>query len=121
SKTFITNGPYADVIVFICKLDEGNDPKDRKIVSFILDRGTPGLTASKPLRKMGLHGSPTGELFLEDVRVPKHRLIGETEETPSRAGAKDTFTAERTGVAAMALGIIQQCLLLSMNYAKTRV
>jgi alkylation response protein AidB-like acyl-CoA dehydrogenase len=121
NKTFITNGPYADTIVFICKLTEGNDAQDRKIVSFILDRGTPGLTASKPLRKMGLHGSPTGELFLEDVRVGKDRLIGETEEVPSRAGAKDTFTAERTGVAAMALGIIEQCLELSVKYAKTRV
>jgi len=108
SKTFITNGPYADTIVFICKLAEAGEGKNQKVVSFVLDRGTPGLTATKPLRKMGLHGSPTGELFLEDVRVPRDRLIGETEETPSRAGAKDTFTAERTGVAAMALGIIEQ-------------
>src|SRR6185436_8831686 len=63
-KTFITNGPYADTIVFICKLDDGTDPKDRKVLTFVLDRGTPGLTQSKPLRKMGLHSSPTGELFL---------------------------------------------------------
>ena len=40
SKTFITNGPYADTIVFICKLDEGNDPRERKVLSFILDKGT---------------------------------------------------------------------------------
>ena len=110
SKTFITNGPYADTIVFICKLDEGNDPKDRKVVSFVLDKGMPGLTQSKPLRKMGLHGSPTGELFLEDVRVGRDRLLGETEEAPARSAAKETFTAERTGVAAMALGIVEQCL-----------
>src|SRR5262245_6676808 len=69
SKTFITNGPYADTIVFICKLDEGNEPRARKVLSFVLERGTPGLTQTKPLRKMGLHSSPTGELFLEDVRV----------------------------------------------------
>src|SRR4029079_7912326 len=85
SKTFITNGPYADTIVFICKLDEGNDPKDRKILSFILDKGTPGLVQSKPLRKMGLHASPTGELFVEDVRVGRDRLIGESEEQPARS------------------------------------
>ena len=65
----ITNGPYADTIVFICKLDEGDDPKERKVLTFVLDRGTPGLTQSKPLRKMGLHSSATGELFLDDVRV----------------------------------------------------
>jgi len=121
SKTFITNGPYADTIVFICKLDDGSDPKHRKVLSFILDKGTPGLTQSKPMRKMGLHSSPTGELFLEDVRVGRERLIGETEEAPARSGAKQTFSMERTGVAAMALGIIQQCLELSINYARTRV
>ena len=121
SKTFITNGPYADTIVFICKLDEGNDLKDRKILSFVLDKGTPGLTQSKPLRKMGLHSSPTGELFLEDVRVSADRLIGESEEAQGRKGAKETFTSERTGVAAMALGIVEQCLKLSTDYARTRV
>jgi alkylation response protein AidB-like acyl-CoA dehydrogenase len=121
SKTFITNGPYADTIVFICKLDEGNDPKDRKITSFVLDRGMPGLTQSKPLRKMGLHASPTGELFLEDVRVGKDRLIGESEDAYARSGAKETFTMERTAVAAMALGIVEQCQKLSIDYAKTRV
>jgi hypothetical protein len=120
-KTFITNGPYADVIVFICKLDEGNPPEERKIVSFILDGDQPGLTRSKPLRKMGIHASPTGELFLEDVRVGKDRLLGETEDVPARSGAKATFTAERTGVAAMALGIVERCLELSVEYAKTRV
>ena len=95
SKTFITNGPYADTIVFICKLDEGNDEKHRKVVSFVLDKGMPGLVQSKPLR--------------------------ETEEAPARSAAKDTFASERTGVAAMALGIVEQCLKLCTEYAKTRV
>jgi acyl-CoA dehydrogenase len=122
SKTFITNGPYADTIVFICKLDDGaTPPKDRKVLTFILDKGMPGLTQSKPLRKMGLHSSPTGELFLDNVRVERDRLIGETEDLPARSGAKDTFTMERTGVAAMALGIVERCLQLSVEYAKTRV
>jgi alkylation response protein AidB-like acyl-CoA dehydrogenase len=114
SKTFITNGPYADTIVFICKLDE-------KVVSFVLDRGTKGLEQSKPLRKMGLHSSPTGELFLDEVFVEKERLLGETEEISYRTGAKETFTAERMGVAAMALGIVEECLRLSTDYARTRV
>jgi alkylation response protein AidB-like acyl-CoA dehydrogenase len=123
SKTFITNGPYADTIVFICKLDEGNPPAERKILSFVLDKGMAGLEQSKPLRKMGMHSSPTGELFLTDVRVGRDRLIGETEEVPAggREGAKDTFQMERSGVAAMALGIIEQCLELSVDYAKNRV
>ena len=123
SKTFITNGPYADTIVFICKLDEGNDPADRKILSFVLDSGMPGLEQSKPLRKMGMHSSPTGELFLDDVRVGIDRLIGETEDVAKggREGAKATFMQERSGVAAMALGIIEECLALSIDYAKNRV
>jgi acyl-CoA dehydrogenase len=123
SKTFITNGPFADTIVFICKLDEGNAPEERKILSFVLDQGMPGLEQSKPLRKMGMHSSPTGELFLDDVRVGRDRLIGETEDVPSggREGAKDTFSMERSGVAAMALGIISKCLELSVQYAKDRV
>ena len=121
SKTFITNGPYADTLVFICKLDEGNAPRDRKVLSFILDKGMPGLTQSQPLRKMGLHSSPTGELFLEDVRVGRDRLIGETENVPDRSSAKDTFNTERIGVVAMALGIVEQCLTLSVDYARNRV
>jgi alkylation response protein AidB-like acyl-CoA dehydrogenase len=123
SKTFITNGPYADTIVFICKLDEGNDPSERKILSFVLDRGTPGLEQSKPLRKMGMHSSPTGELFLDDVRVGIDRLVGESEDVAKggREGAKATFMQERSGVAAMALGIIEECLALSIQYAKDRV
>jgi len=122
SKTFITNGPYADTIVFICKLDEGNDFKDRKVLSFVLDSGMEGLVQSKPLRKMGMHSSPTGELFLSDVRVGRDRLIGETEDAKGgREGAKATFMQERSGVAAMALGIIEQCLELCIDYSKNRV
>ncbi|HEX4901195.1 MAG TPA: acyl-CoA dehydrogenase family protein, partial [Acidimicrobiales bacterium] len=122
SKTFITNGPYADTIVFICKLDEGNPPEERKILSFVLDSGMPGLEQSKPLRKMGMHSSPTGELFLTDVRVGIDRLIGETEDLPSggREGAKATFSMERSGVAAMSLGMIEKCLELCVQYAKDR-
>src|SRR4051794_23696689 len=138
SKTFITNGPFADTVVFICKLDEDNEPDatrasrseararpgaERKILHFVLDKGMPGFEQSKPLRKMGMHSSPTGELFLDDVRVGKDRLIGGTEDVPSggREGAKDTFSMERSGVAAMSLGIIERCLELSVQYAKDRV
>jgi len=122
SKTFITNGPYADTIVFICKLDDGvTEPKKRKVLNFVLERGMRGLVQSKPMRKMGLHSSPTGELFLEDVRVGRDHLLGETEDTPARAGAKQTFSMERSGVAAMALGIVEQCLTLCVDYARTRV
>ncbi|MGC1510261.1 acyl-CoA dehydrogenase family protein [Ketobacter sp.] len=122
NKTFITNGPYADTLVFICKLDEpGVKPPQRKVLSFILDSGMEGLVQSKPFRKMGIHSSPTGELFLQDVKAGSERLLGESEEISYRSGAKDTFSAERSGVAAMALGITERCLELSVRYAKERV
>ncbi|MCS6798032.1 MAG: acyl-CoA dehydrogenase family protein [Myxococcota bacterium] len=121
-KTFITNGPYADTIVFICKLDDGvTPPEQRKVLSFVLDGETPGLVRSKPLRKMGLHASPTGELFLDGVRVGRDRLLGESEDAEARGDAKVTFGAERTGVVAMALGIVERCLELCTDYARTRV
>jgi hypothetical protein len=121
SKTFITNGPYADTIVFICRLDEGNPPAERKVLTFVLDRGTPGLEQTRPVRKMGMHSSPTGDLFLSDVRVGRDQLLGETEAVASRAGTKDTFSAERAGVAAMALGIVEECLRMCTEYARTRI
>mgnify|MGYP003333546257 CR=1 FL=1 len=109
-KTWITNGPYADTIVLYAKLDEGDgtDIRDRKVLTFVLDKGMDGLVQSKPMRKMGQHGSPTGEVFLTDVFVGKDRLLGETEDTPGggRQSAKDNFVQERVGMAAMALGVI---------------
>ena len=139
SKTFITNGPYADTTVFICKLDDGQTAlRERRVLSFILDRGMPGFEQSPPLRKMGLHSSPTGELFLQDVRVGLDRLIGgeavlrdrrRGEAAPRRparaAGAREaaraTFASERASVAAMALGIIEQCVDVAVDYARNRV
>jgi alkylation response protein AidB-like acyl-CoA dehydrogenase len=125
SKTFITNGPYADTIVFICKLDEGNPPEERTVLQFVLDKGMPGLEQSKPLRKMGLHSSPTGMLFLDDVRVGRDRLLGESEDafrgSGGREASKATFVIERSGVAAMALGIIERCLEKCIDYSKDRV
>ena len=126
SKTFITNGPFADTTVFICKLEENDvDMRDRKILNFVLDRGMPGFEQTGPLRKMGMHSSPTGELFVTDVRVGMDRLLGGEDGLNKggggREGAKGTFQTERSGVAAMALGIVDRCLELSLKYARERV
>ena len=124
SKTWITNGPYADTIVLYAKLDDGSDsdPRTRKVLTFVLDTGMEGLTQSKPMRKMGQKSSPTGEVFLADVRVGKDRLLGGTEEPKGggRQSAKDNFVTERAGVAAMSLGVIEECQKLSIDYAKQR-
>lgn len=126
SKTFITNGPYADTTVFICKLDEeGVDLRDRKILNFVLDKGMPGFEQTARMRKMGMHSSPTGELFIQDVRVGMDRLLGGeaalNRSGGGREGAKSTFQTERSGVAAMALGMVDRCLDLSLKYARERV
>ena len=123
-KTFITNGPYADTVVVYAKLDDGETaPRDRRILTFVLDSGMPGFTQGKPFRKMGFHSSPTGELFFEDVRLEPDRLLGESPDGAGdgRASAKSGFVAERTGVAAMSLGIIEECLDQCARYAKERV
>ena len=125
-KTFITNGPYADVMIVYAKLDEGDrnvSPRDRKVLTFVLDKGMPGLTQSAPLKKMGLHSSPTGELFFDDVRLGRDRLLGESEEGrggDGRESARSSFTAERIGVATMALGILEECHRLCVDYSRER-
>jgi alkylation response protein AidB-like acyl-CoA dehydrogenase len=125
-KTFITNGPDADVTVVYAKLDDGDrsvDKRKRKVLTFVLDKGMDGFVQSKPMRKMGIHSSRTGELFFTDVRLGRDRLLGETEENASgdgRDSAKSNFSSERIGVAAMALGVIEECLRLSVDYAKSR-
>ncbi len=127
SKTYITNGPYADTMVLYAKLDDGteDDLRRRPVLTFILDAGMEGLVQSAPMRKMGLKSSPTGELFLSDVRVGPDRLLGGPKSTEDRAAgrasAKENFVTERAGVAAMALGVIEECLKLSIAYAKSRV
>jgi hypothetical protein len=123
-KTWITNGPYADTIVLYAKLDNGNaeEMRDRKVLTFVLDAGMDGLEQAKPMRKMGQHASPTGEIFLSDVHVGRDRLLGESEEIKGggRQSAKDNFVAERAGVAAMSLGIIEECVGIAVDYAKHR-
>jgi alkylation response protein AidB-like acyl-CoA dehydrogenase len=128
-KTFITNGPDADVVVVYAKLNEDETPdsisnkRDRKVLTFVLDRGMEGFVQSKPFRKMGIHSSRTGELFFSNVRLGRDRLLGETEDNDAgdgRASARSNFSAERIGVAAMSLGVIEECLRLCVDYAKGR-
>ncbi|WP_406816312.1 acyl-CoA dehydrogenase family protein [Mycobacterium sp. M23085] len=125
-KTFITNGPCADVLVVYAKLDEGDasiDKRNRPVLVFVLDAGMPGLTQGKPFKKMGMMSSPTGELFFDNVRLSPDRLLGESEQHTDgdgRDSARANFAAERIGIAMMALGIIDECHRLCIDYAKSR-
>jgi acyl-CoA dehydrogenase len=133
-KTFITNGPYADTVIVYAKLDTADarskttdtsaaDKRDRPVLTFVLDSGMPGFTQGKPFKKMGMHSSPTGELFFDSVRLGRDRLLGETEQHTGgdgRESARASFAGERMGVAILSLGIINECHRLCVDYAKNR-
>jgi alkylation response protein AidB-like acyl-CoA dehydrogenase len=94
------------------------------VLTFVLDKGMEGLAQGKAFKKMGLMASPTGELFFDNVKLGKDRLLGEREPDAasgdSRGEVKSGFTMERVGVAALSLGIINECHRLSVDYAKNR-
>jgi alkylation response protein AidB-like acyl-CoA dehydrogenase len=121
-KTFITNGPYADTIVVYAKHDDGSGTgrRDQPVLTFVLDAGMPGLEQSKPFKKMGMHSSPTGQLFFDDVRLGDDRLLGSASDGGGRESARSNFVVERVGIAALSLGIIEECLRLCVDYARSR-
>ncbi len=74
AKTFVSNGPVADLVVVYARTDTTAGPLG--ISAFLVERGTPGLSFGNPIATMGLRASPIGELFLDDCRVPARNLIG---------------------------------------------
>ncbi|MCW5828514.1 MAG: acyl-CoA/acyl-ACP dehydrogenase [Deltaproteobacteria bacterium] len=120
-KTFITNAPFADYFVIYAKIDEGQGvSRDTPIQAFIVEKGTPGFEASKPFRKMGMHSSPTGEVFLDNVKIPLNQLLGEKAKEQAKEQSRDVFSSERTGTATMCLGIIDRCCELTFKYMRER-
>ncbi|MEC9362981.1 MAG: acyl-CoA dehydrogenase family protein [Pseudomonadota bacterium] len=77
AKTFITNGSTADLLVLVAKTDPNE--KARGISLFLFETATPGFRVGKRLKKIGLHGSDTCELFFDDCRVPASALLGGVE------------------------------------------
>jgi alkylation response protein AidB-like acyl-CoA dehydrogenase len=115
-KTFITNGPGADVFVVYARIARDDQP----VGTFILEKGMPGFTQGKPFKKMGMRDSPTCELFFEDVRVPASHLLGGKEKASGRRDVKESLGNERSGVPAMAWGIIEKCYEASKKYVVER-
>jgi alkylation response protein AidB-like acyl-CoA dehydrogenase len=116
SKTFITNAPYADVFLIYARVHGGEH--DGAIQPFIVERSDPGLTTGPPMRKMGMRGSPTGEVFLDDVRIPADRLLGGG--VRQRDHVKSSLAAERGGLSVLSYGIAERCFEIARDYAKTR-
>lgn len=118
-KTFATNGHYADTFTVMAKTDPGKGAKG--ITAFVVEKGTPGLKLGKLEEKLGMHGSPTSQLFLEDCRVPDVNVIGGKEGIGQGfIGALRTLDSGRIAIGALAVGIAQGALDASVKYAKER-
>lgn len=119
SKTFITNAPFADVMVVYARLDHGQGPTDR-IGGFVVEKGMPGLEVSAPMEKMGMRASPTGAIYLDEVRVSDDHLLGDSDQCGGRRVIMASLLGERVALCALALGIIERSLEEAVSYAKER-
>ena len=122
SKIFITNAGYAHVFVIIAitgtKLDKrGRQVKE--ISAFIVERTDPGFSIGKHEKKMGIRGSSTCELIMEDCIIPKDRMLGK--QGKGFSVAMKTLDGGRIGIAAQALGIGEGALQEAIAYTKERV
>jgi alkylation response protein AidB-like acyl-CoA dehydrogenase len=125
SKTFISNAPAADVFLVYARLDapsraESAGRDKQRVFPVVVARSASGLSTGPPMEKMGMHAAPTGEIFLQDVRVPRSHLLGDPDR-PARDAAEETLAAERAAIVAMCLGVIERCLDDSIAYAIERV
>jgi len=110
-KTFITNGPEANVYIIYAQLED-------RITTFAVERTSPGFSVSEKIPKMGMRASTMCELILEGVRVPGANLIGQ-----AGGGIKNmmrNLEIERLGLAAISLGIARRCMDVMTRYAQER-
>jgi len=118
SKEFITNAPIADTFIVLCQTDPKATPSHRGQSIFLIEKGTPGLEATKLKRKMGIKPCVTGSLALSDVRVPENNLVAELNR--GFYYALELFDGTRITVAAQAVGMAQGAFERAFQYAKTR-
>ena len=118
SKTFITGGSVADTIVVFARTDQDGETPARNISAFILEKTMPGFRVGKLERKLGIRGSPTAQLFFEDVAVPAANRLGD--EGEGFKVAMRVLDHSRPGIAAQALGLAEGAFDLARRYALTR-
>jgi isovaleryl-CoA dehydrogenase len=116
SKQFITNGPVADTLLVYAKT--APEKGAHGISAFLVPRDTPGFSVSRSLDKMGMRGSPTGELAFRDAKVPEGLRLGG--ENGGVAVMMSGLNVERAVLSAIPLGIMAECLDLSVKYARER-
>ncbi|MDI3341642.1 MAG: acyl-CoA dehydrogenase family protein [Sphaerobacter sp.] len=130
-KAWITNGGIANVHVVVASVDPELGARGQ--AGFVVPPGTPGLSATRKIKKLGLRASHTADVFLDDVRVPGHCLLGGKEALDERlARAREgrkaktqaalrTFEVSRPTVGAQAVGIARAAYEYALEYAKQRV
>jgi alkylation response protein AidB-like acyl-CoA dehydrogenase len=116
SKAFITNASVGGVAVVMARTDP--EKKARGISALVVEKGTPGFTAGRPYRKLGLHASDTAELIFEDARVSADHLLGERGQ--GFVQAMQVLEGGRIAMAAMAVGIAQAAVDQAVKYMKQR-
>lgn len=114
TKMFITNGVHANLYFVAAKTGPGK----REVSMFIVEKGTPGFSVGRALKKTGWLSSDTAELVLDNVRIPAANLLGE--EGKGFYSVMKNFQTERIALAAMAVGHCQRALQLTLDYVRQR-
>ena len=117
-KTFITSGCRADIVVVAVRTSPDQALRHLGLSLLVIERGTPGFTVSRKLRKTGWWASDTAELSFQDCRVPKANLLGQ--EGSAFAAILNNFAAERLLLAAQCVAIAQLAYDESVAYARQR-
>ncbi|MEO6796227.1 MAG: acyl-CoA dehydrogenase family protein [Candidatus Dormibacter sp.] len=118
SKTFITGGSVADTIVVFARTDQDGQGAARNISAFVVEKTMPGFKVGKLEKKLGIRGSPTAQLFFEDLAVPAANRLGN--ENDGFKLAMRVLDHSRPGIAAQALGIAEGAFDLARRYALER-
>lgn len=116
SKTFITNGYLADLVIVVAKTDPKAGAKGTSL--FLVEAGTPGFAKGKRLEKVGMKAQDTSELFFQDVRVPKGNLLGQA--GMGFAYLMQELPQERLTVAIAALSAAEAALQWTLDYTRER-
>ncbi len=116
TKTFITNGHYADVMVVIAVTDK--TAGTHGLSAFIVEKGTKGFRSGKKENKLGLRASDTAEMIFEDCRVPASNLLGK--EGDGFIDAMRVLDGGRISIAALSLGIARGAFEAALKYSKER-
>jgi acyl-CoA dehydrogenase len=118
SKTFITNGQHANLVIVVAKTDPAQGAKGVSLIVVETDNA-PGFRRGRKLKKLGLDAADTSELFFEDVPVPPENLLG-SEEGQGFAQLMTDLPRERLIVAVHAQAMIERALALTIDYVKER-